>query len=96
MAVRTTAVAAAVLTAAVAVYALAQARRTRVLSRQLARERVSHRLTSGCLVRDLDVFRRRLGQAMAQQAVLAAAGLVLDDALSDHDPMTPPMEGGPR
>jgi hypothetical protein len=93
MAVRT-ATAAAVLTAAVAVYALA--RRDRRLRRQLARERASYRLMSGCLVRDLDTFRRRMHLVVAQQAVLAAAGLVLDDALAHHDHSTPPTEGGPR
>jgi hypothetical protein len=96
MAVRTTATAAAVLTAAVAVYALHVSCRNRRLRRLLASERVSSRLMTGCLVRDLAEFRRRLGHAMAQQAVLAAAGLVLDDALSAHDSTTPPTEGGPR
>lgn len=97
MAVRTTATAAAVFTAAVAVYALARReRRMRELRRVLAREQASHRLMSGCLVRDLEVFRRRIDPLLAQQSVLASAGLVLDDALSAHDHTTPPMEGGPR
>lgn len=96
MAVRSTAVAAAVFTAAVAVYAVHVSCRCRRLGRELVRERVSHRLVAGCLARDLAELRRRLGAVVAQQAVVAAAGLLLDDALSDHDPMSPPMEGGPR
>ena len=96
MAVRTTAVSAvAVLAAAVAVYALAVARRNRELRRQLATEGASHRLMAGCLVRDLERFRHRLNHAMAQHAVLAAAGLVLDESLARHDHnSTPPTEGG--
>lgn len=93
MAVRT-ATAAAVFTAAVAVYALA--RRDRRIRRQLARERATHRLMSGCLVRDIEAFRSRMNHTVAQQAVLTAAGLVLDDALAHHDHSTPPTEGGPR
>ena len=95
MAVRT-ATAAAVLAAAVAVYAVVQSRRSRRLRRQLTTERVSSRLMAGCLVRDVDALQHRLAREMAQHAVLASAGLVLDDALSAHDPTTPPMEGGPR
>ncbi|MEU8469626.1 hypothetical protein AB0F30_17160 [Streptomyces sp. NPDC029006] len=96
MAVRSTATAAAVFTAAVVVYALVEARRVRRLRRVLVRERATHHLTTGCLVRDLDRFQRRLHQAVVQDAVAAAAGRVLDEALSTHNPKIPPMEGGPR
>lgn len=92
MAVRST-TAAVVLTAAVAVYALARDRRLR---RQLVRERVSYQLVSGCMARDVDHLRRRLNQAMAQQAVLASAGLVVDDVLAARDRTDPPSKGGPR
>lgn len=85
--------AAAALAAAVAVYALMRDRRMR---RELARERATHRLTSGCLHRDLEAFRRRMNQTLAQHAVLAAAGLVLDDVLAHSDPISPPLEGGPQ
>lgn len=95
MAVRTT-TAAAVFTAAVVVYALVQSRRSRRLRRLLVRERATHHLMTGCLVRDLDRFQHRLSQALVQDAVAAAAGRVLDEALSTHDHSTPPMEGGPR
>jgi hypothetical protein len=99
MAVRTTAVSAAAVlaTAAVAVYALHVVRRNRRLQSVLDRERATHRLTAGCLVRDLEVFRRRMNQVLAQHAVIAAAGLVLDESLARHDHKTiPPTEGGPR
>lgn len=97
MAVRTTGTAAAVFTAAVVVYALVQARRVRALRRVLLRERASHRLVAGCLVRDLDRFRSRLHEAVVQDAVAVAAGRVLDEALTTHNnSKTPPMEGGPR
>lgn len=96
MAVRTTALAAAVFTAAVAVYALAESRRVCGLRRELVRERASHRLMTGCLVRDLEVFRCRLGQVVAQQAVVAAAGQVVAESLAHYDETTPPMEGGTR
>ena len=95
MAVRTT-TAAAVFAAAVVVYALVQSRESRRLRRLLVRERATHQLTTGCLVRDLDRFRFRLHQAVVQDAVAAAAGRVLDEALSTHNNTTPPMEGGPR
>jgi hypothetical protein len=85
--------AAAVLTAAVAVYALVRDRRLR---RTLARERASHRLMAGCLSRDLEAFRRRISPLLAQQVVVSAAGPVVDDVLSARDPQVPPMEGGPR
>jgi hypothetical protein len=96
MAVRTTATAAAVLTAAVAVYALHVSRRNRRLRSELSRDRASHRLMAGRLVHDLERFRQRLNHAMAQQAALAAAGLVLDDVLSPHNHKTPPTKGGPQ
>jgi hypothetical protein len=86
--------AAAVLAAAVAVYAVV--RRDRRLRRQLARERVEHRLTDACLLRDLEEFRGRLERAVAQQAVADAAGLVLDAALAAPYPIDPPEEGDPR
>ncbi|MFF9287471.1 hypothetical protein [Streptomyces griseosporeus] len=85
--------AAAVLAAAVAVYALVRERRLR---RRLVLERASGRLMAGCLAHDLEVFRSRVTPLLAQQAVVTAAGRVLDDALSAHDPQVPPMEGGPR
>jgi hypothetical protein len=96
MAVRTT-TAAAVFTAAVVVYGVVQARRARAVQRVLVRERASHHLVAGCLVRDLDRFRSRLHEAVVQDAVAAAAGRVLDEALSTNNiSKTPPMEGGPR
>jgi hypothetical protein len=95
LAVRTT-TAAAVFTAAVVVYAVVQSCRARRLRRVLVRERASHHLVAGCLARDLDRFQRRLDAVLVQDAVAAAAGRVLDEALSAHDPRTPPMEGGPR
>lgn len=93
MAVRT-ATAAAVITAAVVVYALVQLRRNRQLRRLLARERASHHLMAGCMARDITEFRLRLNQATAQERVAAAASRVLDEALAHHYPMTPPTEGG--
>ena len=90
MAVRI-ALAAAVPTAAVVVYALA---RQYVRNRRLRRELASYRLTAGCMARDLAEFRRRLDHAVAQERVAAAAGRVLDEALATHNPMTPPTEGG--
>jgi hypothetical protein len=83
--------AAAVLTAAVVVYALS---RQYARNRRLRRELASYRLTAGCMARDLEQFRRRLDQAIAQERVTAAAGRVLDEALAHHNPMTPPTEGG--
>jgi predicted Zn-dependent peptidase len=66
------------------------------LRRVLVRERASHQLVAGCLARDLDRFQRRLDAVLVQDAVAAAAGRVLDEALSARDPKIPPMEGGPR
>ena len=91
--------AAVVFAAAVVVYAVVQSRRSRGLRRDLAREQASsasHRLMAGCMARDLEVFRRRLNETLAQQAVVAAAALVLDESLAHHDNNIPPSEGGPR
>lgn len=92
MAVRI-ACAAAVLAAAVVVYAVLLVRRYRELCRLLARERASYGLMTGLLVRDFELCRARLDHAIAQERVAAAAGRVLDEALA-HNPMTPPTEGG--
>ncbi|GAA3807963.1 hypothetical protein GCM10022206_52990 [Streptomyces chiangmaiensis] len=71
--------AAAALAAAVAVWAVV--RRDRRLRRQLARERVEHRLTDGCLIRDLDAFRRRLDGLVAPRAPADDVVLARDEAL---------------
>lgn len=94
MAVRTVTAAAVLATAAVVVCVLV--RRDRGLRRKLVRERVSHRLIAGCLVHDLEVFRRRLAEVVGQQAVVGVAGLVRDEALARHECMDPSAEGGPR
>lgn len=88
--------AAAVLTAAVVVYALHVSCRNRCLRRRLARERATHHLVAGCLARDLEEFQRRLGEAVAQEVVAAAAGCALGEALTDHKTTIPPTEGGTR
>lgn len=89
--------AAAVLTAAVAVYGLVVRR-----DRRLRREAVSERLVAGCAARDnavlrgqVEVFRRRLAAAVAADAVVASAGVVVDDALS-RSRVDPSSEGGPK
>ena len=88
-----TAMAAAALAAAVAVYAVV--RRERRLHAQLARERASSRLTAGCLHRDLEAFQHRIGAVLAQRAVLAEADQALDEALVQHTTgFDPYMEGG--
>lgn len=87
-----TAMAAAALAAAVAVYAVV--RRERRLYAQLARERASSRLTAGCLHRDMEAFQRRIGAVLAQRAVLAEADQVLTDALVHHSHVDPTTEGG--
>ena len=87
--------AAAALAAAVAVSALRQRRR---LAAQLARERAAHRLTEGCLHRDMAAFRRRVEAVAADRAVVAEAGRVVDAALAyhaHHSPIDPTSEGGP-
>ena len=84
---------AAALAAAVAVWAVVRDRRLR---RQLARERVESRLTDGCLVRDLDVFRRRLDGLAAQRVPVVGAGLVPDAVLVTPHRVDPPTEGGPQ
>ncbi|MFD7995554.1 hypothetical protein [Streptomyces mexicanus] len=99
MAVRTVNAAAA-LAAAVAVYALVQRARWRRARRDAAAER----LMAGCVLRDnavlrrdLEVFRRRLAPLLAQQAVVAAACLVLEDVLHPAtDRIDPSQEGGTR
>ena len=90
--------AAAVLAAAVAVYAVLRER-----DRRLRREAAAQRQMAGGAHRDtvalreqLEVFRRRLNPLLAQQAVIAAAGLVLDDALHHDTRIDPTTEGGPR
>jgi len=87
--------AAAALAAAVAVSALRQRRRLRA---QLARERAAHRLTEGCLHRDMAAFRRRVEAVAADRAVVAEAARVVDAALAyhaHHSPIDPTSEGGP-
>jgi len=87
--------AAAALAAAVAVSALRQRRR---LAAQLARERAAHRLTEGCLHRDMAAFRSRIEAVAADRAVVAEAGRVVDAALAyhaHHSPIDPTTEGGP-
>ncbi|MGW8702297.1 hypothetical protein ACWGOK_36150 [Streptomyces eurythermus] len=85
MAVRTSSVrAAAVFTAAAAVYALVA--REHRLRMQLARERASHRLVSGRLFHDMEVFRMRLEEAMAGPAGRAGG----------REFMGSSVEGGPR
>lgn len=95
MAVRTVS-AAAVLAAAVLVYAAV--RRDRRMHRELARERAaatSSRLMAGCVVRDLDAFRSRMDLALAQRAVVAEADRALDEALALHSINPYDPEGGP-
>lgn len=99
MAVRTV-TAAAAFAAAVAVYGLVQRRRARMLRREAA----AQRLMAGCAWRDnaalhaeLEVFRRRLAPLLAQQAVVAAAGRVVAEALAARtDRIDPSQEGGTR
>ncbi|MGW2739168.1 hypothetical protein ACWC4D_33835 [Streptomyces sp. NPDC001288] len=88
MAVRSSA--AAVLAVAVVVFVLVRR------DRRLRRRAAASRLMAGCLARDLDGFERRVSRVMAEQAVTAAAGRVLDESLDRFDPTFPPMEGGPR
>ncbi|WP_399559555.1 hypothetical protein OIA45_48950 (plasmid) [Streptomyces chartreusis] len=88
-------IAAAALAAAVAVCALVRQRRR--LRAQLARERAAHRLTEGCLYRDMAAFRRRIEAVAAERAVVAEAGRVVDAALAyhaHHSPIDPTTEGG--
>jgi hypothetical protein len=76
-------------------------RRHRKLRRVLLRERAAHRLTDGCLHRDMAAFQTRIDGLLAQReharSVLGEADLVLDDALAAHriDPHDPYTEGGP-
>lgn len=87
---------AAVRTAAVVVYALHVSCRNRRLRRLLARERATHHLVAGSMARDLEEFQRRMGEALVQDAVAAAAGCALDEALTNHHTTIPPTEGGTR
>lgn len=71
--------------------------------RRLKREAVAQQLMAGCAYRDnaalaqqLHDFRRRLEPVLARQQVEAAAGRIVDNALSAYDPQSPPTEGGPR
>ncbi len=91
---------AAVFTAA-SVCCVLTVRRHRKLQRVLLRERAAHRLTDGCLHRDLEAFQTRIDgllmQGVRARSVLGEADLVLDDALAAHriDPFDPYTEGGP-
>jgi hypothetical protein len=89
---------AAAVSASAAVCVLMQRR-----CRRLAREATAQRLMAGCETRDnaalraeLLVFRRRLDREIAGEAAVAAAGLVLDDALAHSTRIDPNPEGGPR
>lgn len=102
MSVRTLTAAAAL--AVAVVVSAAGVRRHRRLQRVLARERAAHRLTDGCLHRDLEAFQARIGPVLARQRaarqVLGEADLVLDEALAvhridPHDPFDPNPKGGP-
>jgi uncharacterized protein HemX len=90
--------AAAVLAAAVVVYAVVHVRRDRA---RLQGQAAAQRLMAGCSERDvaalaaqLEEFRRRLGEAVAQDGVAAAAGSVLGDALAHRSRIDPNREGG--
>ncbi|QKW31436.1 hypothetical protein HUT11_35320 (plasmid) [Streptomyces seoulensis] len=90
--------AAAVLAAAVAVCGLVQEARCR----RARREAVAERLMAGCVLRDqsvlladVEAFRRRLMPLLAQEAVLASADAVLEDALAVGGMrIDPTVEGG--
>lgn len=88
---------AAVFTAATVCCAVV-ARRHYTLRRVLLRERAAHRLTDGCLHRDLEAFQTRIDGLVAQgqraRSVLGEADLVLDEALAVHH-IEPEQEGGP-
>ena len=91
--------AAAVLTAAAAVYA--GVRRERGLRARLVRESASSRLMAGCAHRDNDAlrvqlegFRRRIELEVAGRQVVAEADRVLDEALAVQIRQIDP-EGGP-
>ena len=86
--------AAVALAAAVAVSAAV--RRHRCVVRTLARERAAHRLTDGCLHRDMQAFQLRIHDLMGARTALVEADLVLDDALALHHADDPTTEGGPR
>lgn len=79
------------LAAAVVVWAVARDRRLR---RDLVREQVGHRLTDGCLIRDMDAFRRRLDGLVAQRAPADDVGSARDEALVAPIRIDPPTEGG--
>jgi hypothetical protein len=71
--------------------------------RRLQREAVAQRLMAGCALRDSAVLavqlaecRGQLERAAARREVVAAAGLVVDEALSAQDPIDPSPEGGPQ
>lgn len=89
--------AAAVLAAAVAVYALVERDR-----RRLQRSVTAERLMAGCASRDsdalrtqLEVFRRRMDLEVAGRRVVAEADEVVSQALAAHTHIDPYMEGGP-
>jgi hypothetical protein len=98
----------AIAAAGVAGAAVAVCRQQMVLRRArraLDRERAAHRLTEGCLHRDLAAFRRRVDVLVARQSpvhgVLEEADLVLDEALAALGGRRPyptdfdDLEGGP-
>ncbi|MDK0525038.1 hypothetical protein [Streptomyces sp. ML-6] len=51
-------------------------------------------MTEAAQHRDLDVFRRRINAAIAEQQVLEAAGRIVDDELA-RTTRTDPQEGEP-
>ncbi|MFE9812375.1 hypothetical protein [Streptomyces sp. NPDC005548] len=93
----------AVVALAAAAVALWQLVRRRRLCRVLAQERATNVVIRDCLHQDLNVFRARvLGMraelpVVAEQRVLAEAGLVVDAALSAwvSESSDPRSEGGP-
>ena len=90
-------IAAAALAAAAAVCAaVCRERRWR---RRLVRERAAHRLTEGCLHRDLEAFRARIEAVALERAVVEEAGRVVEAALVSHSHsqsrIDPSEEGGP-
>lgn len=90
--------AAAVLAAAVAVYAVWRER-----DRRLRRAAVSERLMAGrvqadnaALRHELDRFRRRIEPVLAQPEPVVPAAEVPGDALAHSESISAPLEGGPR
>lgn len=50
--------------------------------RALTRERAAHRLTDAAQHRDMEAFRHRIAQALAEARVLEAADRIVDDELA--------------